>query len=57
MKIWYLSAHDQPRGQSARTDNFARELQRRGHQLTIFTNSYCHWTHVDRLPPEERWRI
>lgn len=57
MNIWYLSAHDQPRGQSARTYDFARELQRRGHQLTMLTNSYCHWTHVDRLAPEERWRI
>ena len=57
MNIWYLSAHDQPRGQSARTYDFARELTRRGHDVTMFTNSYCHWTHVERLMSGERWRI
>lgn len=57
MKIWYLSAHDQPRGQSARTYDFSRELVRRGHHVTFFTNSYCHWTHVERLAPREKWRI
>ncbi|MFH1236143.1 MAG: glycosyltransferase family 4 protein [Parcubacteria group bacterium] len=57
MNIWYLSAHDQPRGQSSRTYDFSRELVRRGHQVTMFTNSYCHWTHVERLAPHEKWRI
>jgi len=57
MNIWYLSAHDQPRGQSSRTYDFSRELVKRGHQVTMFTNSYCHWTHVERLPPHEKWRI
>lgn len=23
----------------------------------MFTNSYCHWTHVERLAPHEKWRI
>jgi glycosyltransferase involved in cell wall biosynthesis len=22
----------------------------------MFTNSYCHWTHTERLAPHERWR-
>jgi glycosyltransferase involved in cell wall biosynthesis len=57
MNIWYLSAHDQPKGQSARTYDFARELLRQGHQVTMFTNSYCHFTHVERLGDSERWRI
>ncbi|MBI4375225.1 MAG: glycosyltransferase family 4 protein [Elusimicrobia bacterium] len=57
MNIWYLSAHDQPRGQSARTYDFARELIGRGHQVTMFANSYCHWTHADRLGPQEKWRF
>jgi glycosyltransferase involved in cell wall biosynthesis len=57
MNIWYLSAHDQPKGQSARTYDYSRELVRRGHKVTFFTNSYCHWTHVERLAPGEKWRI
>lgn len=23
----------------------------------MFTNSYCHWTHTERLAPHEKWRI
>ena len=57
MNIWYLSAHDQPKGQSSRTYDFSRELVKRGHQVTMFTNSYCHFTHVERLAPREKWRI
>lgn len=57
MKIWYLSAYDQPRGQSTRTYDFSRELVRRGHEVTMFTNSYCHFTHVEYLGPKERWRV
>jgi len=57
LNIWYLSAHDQPKGQSSRTYDFACELVKRGHQVTMFTNSYCHWTHVDRLGHDEKWRI
>ncbi len=57
MNIWYLSAHDQPRGKSARTYDFALELIRRGHEVTFFTNSYCHWTHKEFLKPDEQWRI
>ena len=57
MNIWYLSAHDQPRGQSSRTYDFSRELVKRGHRVRMFTNSYCHWTHVERLASHEKWRI
>ncbi len=57
MNIWYLSAHDQPQGISSRTYDFSRELVKRGHQVTMFTNSYCHFTHMERLPPHEKWRI
>lgn len=57
MNIWYLSAHDQPKGQSSRTYDFSRELISLGHKVTMFTNSYCHWTHAERLAPDEKWRI
>lgn len=57
MKIWYLSAYDQPKGQSSRTYDFSRELVKRGHQVTMLTNSYCHFTHVECLAPDEKWRI
>jgi len=56
MKIWYLSAYDQPKGQSSRTYDFSVELVKRGHQVTMFTNGYCHFTHVERLAPHEKWR-
>jgi len=57
LNIWFISAHDQPRGKSARTYDFSRELVKRGHQVTIFTNSYCHWTHKELLDNQEKWRI
>ena len=57
LNIWYLSAHDQPKGQSSRTYDFSSELVKRGHQVTMFTNSYCHWTHLDCLKRDEKWRI
>jgi len=57
LNIWYLSAHDQPRGRSSRTYDFARELYKKGHRVTMFTNSLCHWTHEDCLTSEEKWRI
>lgn len=57
MNIWYLSAYDQPKGQSSRTYDYSRELVKRGHQVTMFTNSYCHFTHVERLAPHEKWQI
>ncbi|MDP3163936.1 MAG: glycosyltransferase family 4 protein [Hydrogenophaga sp.] len=57
MKVWYVSAYDQPRGQSTRTYDFSRELVRRGHEVTMFTNGFCHFTHTDRLRPDEQWRV
>ncbi len=57
MNIWYLSAYDQPKGQSSRTYDISRELVRSGHQVTMFTNSYCHFTHVELLEAKEKWRI
>lgn len=57
MNIWYLSAHDQPKGISSRTYDYSRELVRRGHRVTMFTNGYCHFTHRERLAPREKWRM
>lgn len=57
MIIWFFSAYDQPRGHSSRTYDFSLELKNRGHKVTMFTNSYCHWTHQCRLKPSEKWRI
>lgn len=57
MNIWYLSAHDQPKGLSSRTYDFSRELVKRGHKVTMFTNGYCHFTHTERLAPGEKWRV
>jgi glycosyltransferase involved in cell wall biosynthesis len=57
MKIWYLSAYDQPAGQSTRTHDFSRELVRRGHEVTFFTNSFCHFKHTELLDENELWRV
>lgn len=57
MNIWYLSAYDQPKGHSSRTYDYALEMVKRGHQVTMFTNSYCHWTHKDHLSSNEKFRI
>lgn len=57
MKIWYISAYDQPRGQSRRTYEFSKELVRLGHEVTFFTNSYCHFTKKNYLKLDESWRV
>lgn len=57
MKIWYISAYDQPRGQSPRTYDFSIELMQRGHDVTMFANSFCHFTKKDHLTDKELWRI
>ncbi len=57
MKIWFLSAYDQPKGQSPRTYEFALELTKRGHEVSFFTNSLCHFTKKDRLKLFELRRI
>src|SRR6185312_15556011 len=57
MNVWYMSAYDQPRGHSPRTFEFSKELVRRGHHVTMFTNGYCHFTHSERLRPDEKWRV
>jgi len=57
MKIWYLSAYDQPGGQSTRTHDFSRELVRRGHEVTFFANSFCHFKHTELLDEHELWRV
>ncbi len=57
MNIWFFSAHDQPKGRSSRTYDFAKQLVKNGHQVTMFTNSYCHWSHQDFLKPHEKFRI
>ena len=57
MKIWYLSAYDQPGGQSTRTHDFSRELVRRGHEVTFFTNGFCHFKHTEQLDENELWRV
>ena len=56
MKVWYISAYDQPSGQSPRTHEFAIELVKRGHEVTFYTNSYCHFTGRERLDAGESWR-
>jgi len=56
MNIWFLSAYDQPKGQSSRTYDYAIELTKLGHKVTFFTSSYNHFTHAELLKPGEKWR-
>lgn len=57
MRVWYVSAYDQPKGQSTRTYDYSRELVARGHDVTMFCNSHCHFTHREHLKPGEPWRV
>ena len=44
MRVWFVSAYDQPRGHSSRTYDYARYLVERGHKVVFFTNSFCHFS-------------
>ena len=57
MKVWYVASYDQPKGQSTRTYDYSKELVARGHDVTMFCNSYCHFTHREHLNPGEPWRV
>ncbi len=57
MIIWYLSAYDQPFGQSQRTFEFSKYFTKSGYQVTFFTNAYCHFTkrNVRKIPLSRLW--
>ena len=57
MHIWYVSAYDQPKGNSTRSYDFSRSLVGMGHNVTFFTNSFCHFTGVEKLKTRETSRI
>ncbi len=57
MNIWFFSAYEQPKGHTSRTYDYSRELIKRGHHVTIFTNSYFHRTHEELLGTHEKWRV
>lgn len=57
MKILYVSAYDAPRGQSARTYFFAKELAKRGHDVTFITNGFNHFTREEYLDKSELFRV
>ena len=56
LNVWYISAYDAPNGQSSRTYDYAVELTDLGHQVTMFTSSYNHFTHEEHLRKGEKWR-
>lgn len=56
MNICYISAYDTPEGQSSRTYDYATELAQLGHQVTMFTSSYNHFTKEEYLGKYEKWR-
>lgn len=57
MKILFVSAYDAPRGQSARTHNFARELVAMGHDVTFMTNGFNHFSKKEYLKENEKYRV
>jgi len=56
LNIWLVSAYDMPEGQSSRTYDFATELAQIGHEITMITSSYNHFTHKEKLEENEKWR-
>ena len=57
MNILYISAYDAPRGQSARTYLFAKELVEMGHDVTFVTNGFNHFSRKEYLNKNEWYRI
>ena len=57
MKIWFVSAYDAPGGQSSRTSDFATELSRLGHSVTIVTSGFNHFSKEEILSKSERFRV
>lgn len=57
MNIWFVSAYDAPKGQSSRTYDFAREIAKMGHNVTIITNGFSHFTRTEYLHKNEKYRI
>ncbi len=44
MKIVFLTPYEQPSGQTSRNYDFAKRLVRRGYEVTLITNNFCHRT-------------
>lgn len=59
MNIWYINPYDQtPEQQSTRTYEFANELVKRGHKVTVFSSGFSHYKFVEeKLKPSEKWKI
>lgn len=57
MNIIFVSAYDAPKGQSARTYNFARELVELGHNVTFITNGFNHFSREEYLQKDEKYRL
>ncbi len=57
MHVWFFSPHEHPGSHTSRTYNFSQELLKRGHNVTLFVNSYSHRTHEDCLSNKESWRV
>ena len=56
MRIWFISAYDMPGGQSSRTYDFALELAGLGHDVTIMTSSFNHFSREELLEKGEKFR-
>ena len=52
-----MSAYDQPRGASSRSYDFSKSLINEGHEVTFFTNSFCHFTSSEKLEKNEISRL
>ena len=57
MKVLMLSAYDKPDKFQTRTFDNAKELTKFGHDVTVFTNSFCHFSKTERLRPKEKYRV
>ena len=59
MNVWYLNPYDTtPDQQATRTYDYAKELTRRGHKVTMFCSSFSHYSHIEeKLKKGESWRI
>lgn len=59
MNIWVLNPYDQtPDQQATRTYEYAKQLVKRGHQVTVFASSFSHYKFLEeKLTLGEKWKV
>lgn len=59
MDIWIINPYDgTPEQQATRTYEYAKQLVRRGHKISVYASSFSHYKFTEeKLAPGERWKV